>query len=156
MVEIARAKVGPARGKVEAEIRTGNAEATGIPSSWADAVTMGWVVRNLGDRHASYSEMLRVLKPGGRFVCLETSRPSSAVMRAGFAVWLHGVMPLLVRFSGGDREAYRYLAASTERFLTAKELASELSSAGFAKRLVQDAHGRCDRDSRGDEGSGIG
>src|SRR4029077_674192 len=105
---------------VAVELRTGNAEATGIPSSWADAVTMGWVVRNLGDRHASYSEMLRVLKPGGRFVCLETSRPASAFMRAGFAVWLHGVMPLLVRFSGGDREAYRYLAASTERFLTAK------------------------------------
>jgi demethylmenaquinone methyltransferase / 2-methoxy-6-polyprenyl-1,4-benzoquinol methylase len=132
MVEIARQKTARAPGGASVEIRTGNAAATGVPDRWADAVTMGWVVRNLGDRHASYSEVMRVLKPGGRFVCLETSRPSSAVMRAGLAVWLHGVMPVLVRLSGGDREAYRYLAASTERFLTANELAAELSSAGFA------------------------
>jgi demethylmenaquinone methyltransferase/2-methoxy-6-polyprenyl-1,4-benzoquinol methylase len=131
MLEVARAKVEPVRGAVPVELRCGNAAETGLPDGWADVVLMGWVVRNLGDRRASYSEMLRVLKPGGRFVCLDSSKPESAVMRAGFGAYLHGVMPLVVRLCGGDRDAYRYLTASTERFLTARELAAELRAAGF-------------------------
>ena len=156
MVEIARQKTARIPGGASVELRTGNAAATGVPDGWADAVTMGWVVRNLGDRRASYDEVMRVLKPGGRFVSLDSSRPASAFMRAGFSVYLHGVMPVLVRLCGGDREAYRYLAASTERFLTAKELAAELRVGRLREGRVQEAHGRCDRDPRGDEGSGAG
>jgi demethylmenaquinone methyltransferase/2-methoxy-6-polyprenyl-1,4-benzoquinol methylase len=92
---------------------------------------MGWVVRNLGDRPKAYAEILRILKPGGRFVCLEVSRPDSTLARAGFSVYLRAVMPLMVGLTGGDRRAYRYLAESTARFLSAKELASELEVAGF-------------------------
>jgi demethylmenaquinone methyltransferase/2-methoxy-6-polyprenyl-1,4-benzoquinol methylase len=132
MLEVARAKIDPVRGAVPVELRLGNASATGMPDGWADVVTMGWVVRNLGDRPASYAEMLRVLEPGGRFVCLDSSRPDSAIMRAGLGAYLRGVMPLVVRLCGGDREAYRYLAHSTERFLTARELESELRAAGFS------------------------
>jgi ubiquinone/menaquinone biosynthesis methyltransferase len=133
MLEIARAKIEQARGGVAVDLRCGNASATGMPDGWADVVTMGWVVRNLGDRRASYAEMLRVLKPGGRFVCLDSSKPESAILRAGFGVYLRGVMPLVVRLCGGDRDAYRYLADSTERFLTARELADELRAAGFSE-----------------------
>jgi demethylmenaquinone methyltransferase / 2-methoxy-6-polyprenyl-1,4-benzoquinol methylase len=132
MLDVARAKVEPVRGGVSVELRVGNAVQTGLPDRWADVVTMGWVVRNLGDRRASYAEMLRVLRPGGRFVSLDSSRPASAFMRAGFAAYLHGVMPIVVRLCGGDRDAYRYLADSTERFLTARELADELRAAGFS------------------------
>ena len=62
---------------------------------------------------------------------LDCSRPESAFVRAGFAAYLHGVMPLLVRGMGGDRSAYRYLAESTSRFLTPGELDGELRAAGF-------------------------
>jgi demethylmenaquinone methyltransferase/2-methoxy-6-polyprenyl-1,4-benzoquinol methylase len=124
MLDVARAKVEP---------RCGNATETGLPDAWADVVTMGWVVRNLGDRRASYAEVLRVLKPGGRFVCLDSSKPASAFMRAGFAAYLRGVMPVVVRLCGGDRDAYRYLASSTERFLTARELSDELRASGFSE-----------------------
>jgi demethylmenaquinone methyltransferase / 2-methoxy-6-polyprenyl-1,4-benzoquinol methylase len=132
MLEVARAKIEPVSAGAAVELRCGNAAATGVPDGWADVITMGWVVRNLGDRPASYSEMLRVLKPGGRFVSLDSSKPASAFMRAGFAAYLRGVMPLVVRLCGGDRDAYRYLADSTDRFLTARELADELRAAGFA------------------------
>jgi demethylmenaquinone methyltransferase / 2-methoxy-6-polyprenyl-1,4-benzoquinol methylase len=133
LLDVARAKVDPVRGGVSVELRCGHATDTGLPDAWADVVTMGWVVRNLGDRGASHAEVLRVLKPGGRFVCLDSSKPASAFMRAGFAAYLHGVMPVVVRLCGGDRDAYRYLANSTERFLTARELADELRASGFSE-----------------------
>jgi demethylmenaquinone methyltransferase/2-methoxy-6-polyprenyl-1,4-benzoquinol methylase len=132
MLAVARAKIDPVRGQVGVELRQGSAEETGLHDRSVDVVSMGWVIRNLGDRARVYREVLRVLKPGGRLVSLDTSKPASAIMRAGFAVWLRTVMPVLVRLSGGDREAYRYLADSTRRFLTARELATELEAAGFA------------------------
>jgi demethylmenaquinone methyltransferase / 2-methoxy-6-polyprenyl-1,4-benzoquinol methylase len=131
MIDIARLKVASARSEVPIELRTGNAESTGLSDACADVVTMGWVVRNLGDRPKAYAEILRVLKPGGRFVSLEVSRPESALARAGFSVYLRAVMPVMIGLTGGDRGAYRYLADSTERFLGPRELAAELESAGF-------------------------
>jgi demethylmenaquinone methyltransferase/2-methoxy-6-polyprenyl-1,4-benzoquinol methylase len=131
MIERAREKIGAPPG-VRVELRCGNACETGVADGWADVVTMGWVVRNLGDRARAYAEILRVLKPAGRFVCLEVSRPSSAIMRGGFAVYMRAVMPLLVRLCGGDARAYRYLTDSTAKFLGAEALATELWDAGFA------------------------
>lgn len=131
MLAVARAKCA-ALGLAQVTVRSGNAEATGMPDGWAHAVTMGWVLRNVGDRQATYREVLRVLAPGGCFVTLDTSRPTAALVRAGFALWMRGVMPLVVRVAGGNSSAYRYLAASTERFLTAPALAAELAAAGFA------------------------
>jgi demethylmenaquinone methyltransferase/2-methoxy-6-polyprenyl-1,4-benzoquinol methylase len=132
MLEVAGRKLGPIAGEVSVDLRVGNATATGLPDASADVVTMGWVVRNLGDRLATYREILRILKPGGRFICLETSKPESGFIRAGFGAYLRVAMPMIVRLVGADREAYRYLAASTDRFLTARELSAEMQSAGFA------------------------
>jgi demethylmenaquinone methyltransferase / 2-methoxy-6-polyprenyl-1,4-benzoquinol methylase len=133
MLAVAKPKLDLVRGGVDVELRAGNATETGLSSGCADVVTMGWVVRNLGDRAAGYAEILRILKPGGRFVCLEVSRPSSAIQRVGFSAYLRCVMPIVIRCSGGDRAAYRYLADSTSRFPAAGELAAELSAAGFGE-----------------------
>ncbi len=130
MLDVAREKVRRA-GFAGVRLVHGNAADTGLPVDFADAVTMGWVLRNVGDRPATYREVLRVLKPGGRFVSLDCARIASPIVRLGHRIYLHGVMPLLVRMSGGDRESYRYLANSTDRFLTPAELDGELLGAGF-------------------------
>ena len=80
---------------------------------------------------AAYREVLRLLKPGGLFVCIEMSRPESAIVRAANAAYVRLLMPMLARFRGGDLEAYRYLAASTGRFPRAAALAAEWQEAGF-------------------------
>ncbi len=130
MLSVARGKLAAA-GFSQARVQKGNAQATGLPDGLADAVTMGWVIRNVGDRPATYGEIRRVLKPGGRLVVLDCSRPDSWFVRFGFNLYLRLVMPLVVRLRGGDSSAYRYLADSTSRFLTAAELSAELRTADF-------------------------
>lgn len=130
MLSVARRKLARA-GLNQARVVKGNAQTTGLPEASADAVTMGWVIRNVGDRPAAYREIRRVLKPGGRLVVLDCSRPASGFVRFGFNLYLRLVMPLVVRLRGGDSSAYRYLADSTARFLTAAELSAELRTAGF-------------------------
>ncbi|MAB87837.1 MAG: ubiquinone/menaquinone biosynthesis methyltransferase [Planctomycetota bacterium] len=108
-----------------------NAAATGLPDAWADVVGMGWVLRNVGDRAPVYKEIQRILRPGGRFVCIDMSRPGNPVSRLGNWMYRHLAMPVLARFSGGDRSAYRYLASSTDHFPDGPDLAAELAQAGF-------------------------
>lgn len=130
MLEVAAEKLRRELG-FEPDLRLGNACATGLEDATADVVAMGWVLRNVGDRQAAYAEILRLLAPGGRFVCIDMSRPRSRILRALHAVHLRGIMPVLVRGAGGDRAAYDYLAASTCAFPDAPELAAEMRAAGF-------------------------
>lgn len=131
MLEIAKSKSDGVGAAMNRELRVGKADATGMPDDSVDVVTMGWVLRNVGDRAAVYREVQRILRPGGVFVCLDMSRPSFAPFRWASALYLSAVMPIVVRFFGGDREAYEYLARSTARFPAKDELALEWAGAGF-------------------------
>ncbi len=108
-----------------------NAANTGLQASTCDAVTMGWVLRNVGERPPVYAEVLRILKPGGRFVCIDMSRPEGWFARTGFWFYRHLFMPMMARLLGGNLSAYRYLAHSTDRFPDAAALEAELRTAGF-------------------------
>ena len=109
----------------------GKADAIPFPDDWADAISMAWVLRNVKDREGVYREVQRVLKPGGRFLCVDMSRPRSAFARAGFWGYRHLAMPVLVRLCGGDKDAYHYLASSTDHFPDGPALAEELREVGF-------------------------
>lgn len=96
-----------------------------------DCVTSGFVIRNVSDPAAAFAETYRVLKPGGRVVCLETSRPHNPVTRllmGGFGVTAR----LLGRLVARDVEAYGYLPASTATFVDADALSQLMRQAGFA------------------------
>lgn len=131
MLAIAAEKAGREWPDRTHDLRTGTAVDTGLEDASVDLVTMGWVLRNIGDRTAAYREVLRILKPGGRFLCVDTSRPSSALLRAGTGLWMSAAVPLLARLGGGDVSAYRYLGKSTDRFPNAGVLAQEWTAAGF-------------------------
>jgi len=130
MLDVARAKRDEQNIPVYS-LHRATAASTGLPDGWAEVVSMGWVLRNVGDRLSVYTEVRRILRPGGRFVVVDMSRPRGMFRRTGFWMFRHMFMPLLALISGGDRAAYRYLASSTDHFPDGPGLAEELRSAGF-------------------------
>ncbi len=109
-----------------------------------DLITMSFATRNINlSREAltqTFAEYYRVLKPGGRFVNLETSQPSSGLLRAIFHGFVKGWVKLIGGALSGARPAYAYLAHTIPRFYPPEELAAILGDAGFEtvtfKRLL--------------------
>lgn len=96
-----------------------------------EAVVSGFLLRNVGDLQAALKEQYRLLKPGGRMAVLETTRPGRSLLAPFVWLHMHIVIPLIGRLVAGDPQAYRYLPASSEAFLTAEGLAERMSAAGF-------------------------
>ena len=98
-----------------------------------DAVTSGFLMRNVIDLQKAIEEQFRMLKPGGRIVILDTTRPKKNILSPFIWVHMHYVIPALGTLLTGQREAYNYLPDTTEGFVTAEELASRMIAAGFKK-----------------------
>lgn len=95
------------------------------------AVCNGFLLRNVADVSVALSEMTRVLRPGGRLVCLELTWPRSPLFRQAFAVYFGKVVPLLGGVVAGDREAYTYLPRSVAAFVSPTALAQLMEAAGL-------------------------
>jgi demethylmenaquinone methyltransferase / 2-methoxy-6-polyprenyl-1,4-benzoquinol methylase len=97
------------------------------------AVTAGWGVRNVPDVGRAFAEMARVTRPGGRVVCLESTRASSRVGTWVQDLWMGRAVPLLGRLVSRDASAYAYLPASVEAFPRVGELAAIMAGAGLER-----------------------
>jgi demethylmenaquinone methyltransferase/2-methoxy-6-polyprenyl-1,4-benzoquinol methylase len=128
---------GRARG-AEPEIAwaVGDAQALPLPRACAEAYVIGFGIRNVTDVAQALREARRVLKPGGRFLCLEFSRPVTQALRAAYDAYSFKVIPEIGARVAGDREAYRYLVESIRRFPDQKRFASMISQAGFSQVQV--------------------
>ena len=102
-----------------------------FPDASFDAVTSGYLLRNVGDISGALREQLRVVRPGGRIVALDTTPPPSNWLRPLIHFHLRTVVPLLGRLVAGDAAAYNYLPASTEAFYNPNELARIMATAGL-------------------------
>lgn len=110
---------------------TGNAECLPLPDRHVDCVTISTGIRNVTNRDAALREMRRVLKPGGRFLCLEFTRPTSRAWEKIYDAWSFNVMPELGAVVAKDRESYQYLVESIRRFPDQETFKSEIETAGF-------------------------
>jgi demethylmenaquinone methyltransferase/2-methoxy-6-polyprenyl-1,4-benzoquinol methylase len=98
-----------------------------------DAVVSGFLMRNVADIQQAIKEQYRALKPGGRIVILDTTRPRKNLLSPFIWLHMHVVIPTVGGLLSGIREAYSYLPDSTEGFLTAEQLGSRMIAAGFKK-----------------------
>lgn len=111
------------------------ADALNLPFATAhfDAVMSGYLVRNVVDLPRTLAEQVRVLKPGGRVVILDTSPPPNNILKPFILMYLKYGIPLLGRLISGKHaaDAYKYLPESTQSFKTPQELAALMKEAGI-------------------------
>jgi demethylmenaquinone methyltransferase/2-methoxy-6-polyprenyl-1,4-benzoquinol methylase len=98
-----------------------------------EAIVSGFLMRNVADIQTALSEQYRTLKPGGRIVILDTTKPKRNLLSPFIWLHMHVVIPLVGGLVSGFQDAYNYLPDSTEEFVTAKELAVRMAAVGFKK-----------------------
>ncbi len=118
-----------------------DAECLPMPDRSVDRVSIAFGLRNCTDKMAVLGEARRVLKPGGRFFCLEFSRVQVAALAPIYRAWSFGVLPRLGQAVAGDAASYRYLAESIAKFPDQQTLAGMLGEAGLARVSVQNLSG---------------
>lgn len=118
-----------------------NAEALPLPDASMDAVTIAFGIRNVTRRARALAEFHRVLKPGGRFYCLEFSRPTSSLVGRAYDLWSFRAIPEIGALVARDRESYEYLVESIRRFPHQNAFAAELSEAGFQRVSITNLSG---------------
>jgi demethylmenaquinone methyltransferase / 2-methoxy-6-polyprenyl-1,4-benzoquinol methylase len=111
------------------------ADAAALPfaDSEFDAVTISFGLRNVEDPKQVLAEMFRVLKPEGRMVICEFSKPPRALLRAGYWAYLRYVMPVVATTASSNPEAYRYLADSIDQWPDQTTLTQWIRGAGFTR-----------------------
>jgi demethylmenaquinone methyltransferase/2-methoxy-6-polyprenyl-1,4-benzoquinol methylase len=131
MLEVAERKALSYRGDAGLTFQVEDAQALSLADASFDVVTVAFGVRNFPDRAANFREVLRVLRPGGRYVILEFSRPPFAPFRWFYHLYLNVGIPLIGGALAGDRESFVYLNHSIRTFPPQAALAAELRAAGF-------------------------
>ena len=109
----------------------GDAMALPFADGTFDATTVSFGLRNMPDYGAAVAEMSRVLRPGGRFLCLEMTPLRNPVLKVPFQAYFEHVVPVVGGVLSGDREAYAYLPKSVAAFPPAPELARIMREAGL-------------------------
>lgn len=133
MLEIGRAKVERAGFSQRVRMIEGDALTMPFPSHTFDVLTIAFGLRNLPDYRAGLREMTRVLRPGGRLLVLEFFPPRGGAFLPLYRFYLGRVLPVVGSIVSGSREAYRYLAASIESFVSHEEMTTMMMEAGIGE-----------------------
>ncbi|MCZ8085807.1 MAG: class I SAM-dependent methyltransferase [Brevundimonas sp.] len=128
-------------GEPEMVWTVGDAMALPLPDASVDAYSISFGIRNVRDVQAALVEARRVLKPGGRFLCLEFSRPVVAPLRAAYDAWSFHAIPRIGDWVAGDRDSYRYLVESIRRFPDQQTFRAMIERAGFRSVTVTNLTG---------------
>jgi demethylmenaquinone methyltransferase/2-methoxy-6-polyprenyl-1,4-benzoquinol methylase len=111
----------------------GDAQALPLADGSVDAVTIAFGIRNVTRLDAALAEARRVLRPGGRFLCLEFSRVALPALKPLYDAYSFKLLPLLGEIVAGDRESYQYLVESIRRFPDQETFKAMITDAGLGQ-----------------------
>jgi demethylmenaquinone methyltransferase/2-methoxy-6-polyprenyl-1,4-benzoquinol methylase len=134
MIEAAQQK---RNGRADVRFMVGDAMRLPFPDATFQACTVSFGLRNMADYEGALREMGRVIKPGGRLVCLELTPYRTPVLGRLFNAYFTRVVPLVGGLLSGDAEAYRYLPSSVAAFPDADALAGLMRQAGFERVEIE-------------------
>jgi demethylmenaquinone methyltransferase/2-methoxy-6-polyprenyl-1,4-benzoquinol methylase len=137
MLEVGRARAATYGGEAAVTFAEANAEALPFADRGFDAATIAFGIRNVPRIERALAEAFRVLKIGGKFVCLEFSSVDVPALDRLYDLYSFNVIPVLGRVVAGDAESYRYLVESIRRFPKPQAFAAMLRAAGFARVSFQ-------------------
>ncbi len=131
MLEVGRKKMIDKGVEQIIELRNGDSENLPFEENKFDAIIVAFGVRNFGDLKQGLSEMLRVLKPGGRVIILEFSRPTSFLFKPLYNFYFRFITPTIGKFFSNDSQAYSYLPESVNAFPDGKLFTDILDQLGY-------------------------
>ena len=114
------------------ELQTGDSETINFADNSFDAVTVAFGVRNFENLESGLKEMLRVLKPGGKLIVLEFSRPRTKIFRSLYNLYMSIVAPEVARWIARNKKAYQYLNQSANLFPERQDFVDILNRTGFS------------------------
>jgi len=112
-----------------------------FPDDSFDCITIAFGLRNVTDKDLALRAMLRVLKPGGRLLVLEFSKPKNPLLSKAYDAYSFSVLPVMGRLVAGDSDSYRYLAESIRVHPDQETLKAMMEDAGFARVEYHDMTG---------------
>ena len=131
MLELGRKKVTEQQLGNIIELQNGDSETINFLDNTFDAVTVSFGVRNFEHLEKGLAEILRVLKPGGKLVVLEFSKPKAPVIKQFYNVYMKIVAPTMGKLFSKNRNAYKYLDESIKKFPEGKNFTQILDSLGY-------------------------
>lgn len=131
MLEVGKTKIKKQGLQQKIEMVLGDSEQMPFEDNSFDAITVAFGVRNFEDLEQGLKDILRVLKPGGTFVILETSVPTKTPYKQGYNFYSKTILPLIGRVFSKDKSAYRYLSESASVFPYGEALNNILRKIGF-------------------------
>ena len=137
MLNVGRKKIIKLGLATSVNLETGDAEHLNYKDDFFDLITIGFGVRNFQNLKGGLKESLRVLKPKGTLIILETSVPKNIVVRFFYSLFTRTYIPLMARLFSKDISAYNYLLNSAEAFPCGSEFGNILKSVGFTKIQIK-------------------
>ncbi|MBS1603955.1 MAG: bifunctional demethylmenaquinone methyltransferase/2-methoxy-6-polyprenyl-1,4-benzoquinol methylase UbiE [Bacteroidetes bacterium] len=137
MLDIGRQKIARLGLQEKITLQTGDSESIHFPDNHFDAITVAFGVRNFENLEQGLREMLRVLKPGGKLVILEFSRPKLPGVRQIYDLYLRLVAPNIGKMVSSNREAYQYLNDSVKAFPEGDNFIRIMDTTGYKNTRVQ-------------------
>ena len=119
----------------------GDAQDIPLADNSVDRVTIAFGLRNVPDRMKALNQIVRILKPGGRFCCLEFSHVKNPILSSVYDRWSFNILPKLGQLVAGKAQPYQYLVESIRRFPSEAELCSMMANTGMAQIKVRSLSG---------------